>query len=57
MIFYSKVDHSFTILKGTALCQIIPYKREDGLQHINCIVKNKVSIIKVDILHIKILEQ
>ena len=28
MIFYSKVDHNFTIPKGTALCQIIPYKRE-----------------------------
>tara|TARA_B100001939_G_scaffold90570_2_gene77599 strand:+ start:3050 stop:3889 length:840 start_codon:yes stop_codon:yes gene_type:complete len=28
MIFYPKVNHSFTIKKGTALCQIIPYKRE-----------------------------
>jgi len=28
MIFYPKVDHDFTIPKGTALCQIIPYKRE-----------------------------
>ena len=28
IIFYPKVDHGFTILKGTPLCQIIPYKRE-----------------------------
>lgn len=28
IIFYPKVDHSFTILKGTPLCQIIPFKRE-----------------------------
>ena len=28
MIFYPKVDHSFTIPKGTALCQIIPFQRE-----------------------------
>ena len=28
MIFYPKVDHSFIIPKGTALCQIIPFKRE-----------------------------
>lgn len=28
MIFYPKVDHSFTIPKGTALCQVIPFKRE-----------------------------
>ena len=29
IIFYPKVDHSFTIKKGTPLCQIIPYKREE----------------------------
>ena len=28
IIFYPKVDHSFTILKGTPLCQVIPFKRE-----------------------------
>lgn len=29
VIFYPKVDHSFTIKKGTPLCQIIPFKREE----------------------------
>ena len=29
IIFYPKVDHDFTILKGTPLCQIIPFKREE----------------------------
>jgi len=29
IIFYPKVDHNFTILKGTPLCQIIPFKREE----------------------------
>ena len=29
IIFYPRVNHSFTILKGTPLCQVIPYKRED----------------------------
>jgi len=28
IIFYPKVNHSFTIKKGTPMCQIIPYKRE-----------------------------
>lgn len=28
IIFYPKVNHSFTIYKGTPLCQIIPFKRE-----------------------------
>ena len=29
IIFYPKVSHSFTIKKGTPLCQIIPFKREE----------------------------
>lgn len=29
IIFYPKVDHSFVIKKGTPICQIIPYKREE----------------------------
>ena len=29
IIFYPKVNHSFTIPKGTPLCQIIPFKREE----------------------------
>ncbi len=29
IIFYPKVDHSFVITKGTPICQIIPYKREE----------------------------
>jgi hypothetical protein len=29
IIFYPKVDHDFVITKGTPLCQIIPYKREE----------------------------
>ena len=29
IIFYPKVNHSFTIPKGTPLCQIVPYKREE----------------------------
>lgn len=29
IIFYPKVDHSFIIKKGTPLCQIIPFKREE----------------------------
>jgi hypothetical protein len=29
IIFYPKVDHDFVIKKGTPLCQIIPYKREE----------------------------
>ena len=28
IIFYPKVTHSFTITKGTPLCQVIPFKRE-----------------------------
>ena len=28
IIFYPKVNHSFTIKKGTPMCQIIPYKRD-----------------------------
>ncbi len=29
IIFYPKVNHSFTIPAGTPLCQIIPFKREE----------------------------
>jgi len=29
IIFYPRVGHSFVIPKGTPLCQIIPYKREE----------------------------
>lgn len=29
IIFYPKVNHSFTIPSGTPLCQIIPFKREE----------------------------
>ncbi len=29
IILYPKVDHSFVITKGTPICQIIPYKREE----------------------------
>ena len=29
IIFYPKVNHSFTIPKGTPLCQVIPFKREE----------------------------
>jgi hypothetical protein len=29
VIFYPRVGHSFVIPKGTPLCQIIPYKREE----------------------------
>jgi len=29
IIFYPKVNHSFTIKAGTPLCQVIPYKREE----------------------------
>jgi len=28
IIFYPRVNHSFTIKKGTPLCQVIPFKRE-----------------------------
>ena len=29
IILYPKVEHSFVITKGTPICQIIPYKREE----------------------------
>jgi hypothetical protein len=29
IIFYPKVNHSFVIKKGTPMCQIIPYKRDN----------------------------
>ena len=29
IIFFPKVNHSFTIKEGTPLCQVIPYKREE----------------------------
>jgi hypothetical protein len=29
IIFYPKVDHSFVIKKGTPLCQVIPFQREE----------------------------
>jgi hypothetical protein len=29
IILYPKVDHSFVITKGTPICQLIPYKREE----------------------------
>lgn len=44
IIFYPKVDHSFIIKKGTPLCQVIPFKREEWVGTYS--VKTPESYIK-----------